>query len=76
MRASASTKAAAERCVTATPFGTPVDPDVKMIHASSVTSGGGTVTTAWVLGCGASPVNSGADAATSASWSACASAEV
>jgi hypothetical protein len=33
--ASASTKAAAERCETATPFGAPVEPEVKMIHASS-----------------------------------------
>ena len=35
IRASASTNAAALRWVTATPFGLPVDPDVKMIHASS-----------------------------------------
>ncbi len=34
-RASASTNAAAERWVTATPLGTPVDPEVKMIQASS-----------------------------------------
>ena len=33
--ASASTNAAALWCVTATPFGVPVDPEVKMIHASS-----------------------------------------
>ncbi len=37
--ASASTNAAAEPCVTATPFGVPVEPDVKMIHASSAASG-------------------------------------
>jgi hypothetical protein len=37
--ASASTNAAALRCVTATPFGVPVDPDVKMIQASSWASG-------------------------------------
>ncbi len=35
IRASASTKAAALRWVTATPFGVPVEPEVKMIHASS-----------------------------------------
>lgn len=35
IRASASTKAAALRCVTATPLGVPVDPEVKMIQASS-----------------------------------------
>ena len=34
-RASASTNAAALRWLTATPFGFPVEPDVKMIHASS-----------------------------------------
>ncbi len=34
-RASASTNAAALRWVTATPFGVPVEPEVKMIHASS-----------------------------------------
>ena len=34
-RDSASTNAAALRWVTATPFGLPVDPEVKMIHASS-----------------------------------------
>ncbi len=39
-RASASTKAAALRWVTATPFGLPVEPDVKMIHASSSRPGG------------------------------------
>ena len=33
-RASASTNAAAERCVTATPFGLPVEPEVKMIQQS------------------------------------------
>ncbi len=33
--ASASTNAAALRCMTATPLGVPVDPDVKMIQASS-----------------------------------------
>ena len=37
--ASASTNAAALRCVTATPFGVPVEPEVKMIHASSRPSG-------------------------------------
>src|SRR4029077_18337385 len=37
--ASASTNAAALRWETATPFGVPVDPDVKMIHASSRPSG-------------------------------------
>ena len=63
MRASASTKAAAERWLTATPFGTPVEPEVKMIHASSSTVGGGTTTIACVLGCGAAPSKSGADAA-------------
>ena len=36
---SASTNAAALRCVTATPFGVPVDPEVKMIHASSRPNG-------------------------------------
>jgi hypothetical protein len=36
---SASTKAAALRCVTATPLGVPVEPEVKMIQASSVRSG-------------------------------------
>ena len=35
-RASASTKAAADRCVTATPLGVPVEPEVKMIQASSL----------------------------------------
>ena len=35
IRDSASTNAAADRCETATPFGVPVEPDVKMIHASS-----------------------------------------
>ncbi len=35
IRDSASTKAAALRWVTATPLGFPVDPDVKMTHASS-----------------------------------------
>ncbi len=34
-RDSASTNAAAERCVTATPFGVPVEPEVKMTQASS-----------------------------------------
>ena len=38
-RASASTKAAAERCETATPFGVPVDPEVKITQASSPGSG-------------------------------------
>ena len=38
-RASASTNAAAERWVTATPFGVPVEPEVKMIHASSPVAG-------------------------------------
>ena len=37
--ASASTNAAALRCVTATPLGVPVDPEVKMIQASSRVSG-------------------------------------
>ena len=37
--ASASTNAAALRWVTATPLGVPVEPDVKMIHASSRGSG-------------------------------------
>ncbi len=37
IRASASTKAAADRCETATPLGTPVEPEVKMTHASSPT---------------------------------------
>ncbi len=35
IRASASTKAAAERCCTATPLGVPVEPEVKMTQASS-----------------------------------------
>ena len=39
IRASASTKAAALRWLTATPLGVPVLPDVKMIQASSVRSG-------------------------------------
>ena len=39
IRASASTNAAALRWVTATPFGVPVEPEVKMIHASSRPSG-------------------------------------
>ena len=39
IRASASTKAAALRWVTATPFGVPVEPEVKMIQASSPTRG-------------------------------------
>ena len=39
IRASASTNAAALRWVTATPLGVPVDPEVKMIHASSRGSG-------------------------------------
>ena len=39
IRASASTKAAALRWVTATPFGVPVEPEVKMIQASSRPSG-------------------------------------
>ena len=38
-RASASTNAAALRCVTATPFGFPVEPEVKMIQASSLGCG-------------------------------------
>ncbi len=38
--ASASTKAAAARWCTATPLGLPVEPDVKMIHASSDAPGG------------------------------------
>ena len=39
IRDSASTKAAALRWLTATPFGVPVEPEVKMIQASSVRSG-------------------------------------
>ena len=39
-RASASTNAAAERWLTATPFGAPVDPDVKITQASSSTLSG------------------------------------
>ncbi len=39
IRASASTKAAALRWLTATPFGVPVEPEVKITHASSVRSG-------------------------------------
>ena len=39
IRASASTKAAALRWLTATPLGVPVEPDVKMTQASSVRSG-------------------------------------
>ncbi len=39
IRDSASTNAAAERCETATPLGVPVEPEVKMIHASSLGSG-------------------------------------
>ena len=46
--ASASTKAAAERWLTATPLGLPVEPEVKMIHA--VSSGRG----AFVSSAGAS----------------------
>ena len=38
-RASASTNAAAARWLTATPFGVPVEPEVKMIQASSSGSG-------------------------------------
>src|SRR3954447_11459341 len=38
-RDSASTNAAALRWVTATPLGVPVEPDVKMTHASSVVRG-------------------------------------
>ncbi len=37
--ASASTNAAAAPCVTATPFGVPVEPEVKMIQASSAGPG-------------------------------------
>ena len=40
-RDSASTNAAAERWVTATPLGVPVDPDVKMTQASSSGVGSG-----------------------------------
>ena len=43
-RASASTNAAAERWVTATPLGVPVEPEVKMIHASSADVGSSTST--------------------------------
>ena len=39
IRASASTNAAALRWLTATPLGVPVEPEVKMIHASSRLSG-------------------------------------
>ena len=39
IRDSASTNAAADRCETATPFGVPVEPEVKMIQASSDGSG-------------------------------------
>ena len=39
IRDSASTNAAADRCETATPFGVPVDPEVKMTQASSPGSG-------------------------------------
>ena len=56
--ASASTKAAADRCVTATPFGVPVEPEVKMIHASSSSPGGVATGAACVLGCGGVPSNS------------------
>ena len=42
-RASASTNAAADRCDTATPFGVPVDPEVKMTQASSPGSGSAAV---------------------------------
>ncbi len=52
-RASASTKAAADRCETATPLGVPVDPDVKMIHASSSGAGGATSGSAEVEACAA-----------------------
>ena len=45
-RDSASTNAAALRCVTATPLGLPVDPEVKMIHASSSGSGSRTLSDA------------------------------
>ena len=40
IRDSASTKAAALRWVTATPFGLPVDPEVKITQASSSVPGG------------------------------------
>ncbi|KZX19848.1 hypothetical protein ACH61_03052 [Rathayibacter tanaceti] len=56
-RASASTRAAAERWLTATPFGVPVDPDVKMIQASSSSEGGWASGIEAVLGCGAAPVD-------------------
>ena len=39
IRDSASTKAAAFRWVTATPLGVPVEPDVKITHASSAGTG-------------------------------------
>ncbi len=39
IRDSASTNAAAERCETATPFGVPVDPEVKITHTSSSSAG-------------------------------------
>ena len=42
--ASASTKAAALRLLTATPLGLPVEPEVKMIHASVSRSGPVSVT--------------------------------
>lgn len=56
IRASASTNAAADRWVTATPFGTPVDPDVKMTHASSSAVG------ALALAAGSTTGDSGASA--------------
>lgn len=44
MRDSASTQAAADRCLMATPFGLPVVPEVKMIQASSSSPGAAGVT--------------------------------
>ena len=69
-RASASTNAAAERWETATPLGVPVEPEVKMIQASSPGAGLGAparvrpaLAAAWTRSPGSSPMT----AATSAS---------
>ncbi len=69
--ASASTNAAAERCVTATPFGVPVDPEVKMIQASSSGAGAagpdsGPMRSGAVTGFGLPPANSSTTAPASA----------
>ncbi len=55
IRDSASTKAAAERCDTATPLGRPVEPDVKITHASWSRPGsaGSSGSAGWSPGAGA-----------------------